>query len=166
MPAPTVSISDDENEGGMGTKVARRQKNFKSKDPRRMTKGMSMQMAGRGKGKAVIVPTKVRKPHRWRPGTVALREIKKFQATVGPAIPFSPFSRLVREIAMRHKSEFRFQEAAIHALREAAEAHIVDVFSEANLTMLTMTSSETGKGGRITLSKRDIAIERRRRNNI
>ena len=39
----------------------------------------------------------IKKPHRFRPGTVALREIRKL-----------PFQRLVREIATEFKSDLRF----------------------------------------------------------
>ncbi|OEL28444.1 hypothetical protein BAE44_0010538 [Dichanthelium oligosanthes] len=41
---------------------------------------------------------RVKKLHRWRPGTVALREIRKYQKSTELLIPFAPFVRLVREI--------------------------------------------------------------------
>ncbi|KAI3686680.1 hypothetical protein L1987_80363 [Smallanthus sonchifolius] len=45
----------------------------------------------------------VKKPHRYRPGTVALREIRKYQKTTELLIRKSPFQRLVREIAQDFK---------------------------------------------------------------
>jgi len=61
---------------------------------------------------------KVKKPRRYRPGVVALREIRKYQKSTQLLIPKLPFQRLVREIAMeRHGAELRFQTAAIEALQ-------------------------------------------------
>ena len=59
----------------------------------------------------------VKKPHRYRPGTVALREIRKYQKSTELLIRKAPFQRLVREIAQdfkngksaRFKGTFRFQ---------------------------------------------------------
>ena len=51
----------------------------------------------------------IKKPHRFRPGTVALREIRKFQKSTELLIRKLPFQRLVREIASDYKSDLRFQ---------------------------------------------------------
>lgn len=64
----------------------------------------------------------VKKPHRYRPGTVALREIRKYQKSTDLLIRKLPFQRLVREIAQEFKTDLRFQSTAILALQEAAEA--------------------------------------------
>lgn len=45
----------------------------------------------------------VKKPHRFRPGTVALREIRKYQKSTDLLIRKLPFQRLVREIAQDFK---------------------------------------------------------------
>ena len=58
----------------------------------------------------------VKKPHRYRPGTVALREIRKYQKSTELLIRKLPFQRLVREIATVFKSDLRFQSSAIYAL--------------------------------------------------
>lgn len=42
------------------------------------------------------VTTGVKKPHRFRPGTVALREIRKYQKSTDLLIRKLPFQRLVR----------------------------------------------------------------------
>ena len=49
------------------------------------------------------------RPHRYRPGTVALREIRKFQMLTTLLIRKLPFQRLVREIVQDRKSDVRFQ---------------------------------------------------------
>ncbi|MBA0871045.1 hypothetical protein Goshw_020603, partial [Gossypium schwendimanii] len=45
----------------------------------------------------------VKKPHQYRPGTVALREIQKYQKSTELLIRKLPFQRLVREIAQDFK---------------------------------------------------------------
>ncbi|KAI3820962.1 hypothetical protein L1987_08518 [Smallanthus sonchifolius] len=75
----------------------------------------------------------VKKPHRYRPGTVALREIRKYQKTTELLIRKSPFQRLVREIAQAFKTDLRFQSHAVLALQEAAEAYLVGMFEDTNL---------------------------------
>ena len=69
---------------------------------------------------------KSRKPHRYRPGTVALREIRKYQKSTDLLIRKLPFQRLVREIAEKINGKlYRFQSTAILALQEASEAFLV-----------------------------------------
>ena len=65
----------------------------------------------------------IKKPHRYRPGTVALRDIRKYQKSTELLIRKLPFQRLVRQIAQEFKQELRFQSTAILALQEAGEAH-------------------------------------------
>lgn len=64
----------------------------------------------------------------FRPGTVALREIRKYQKTTELLIRKLPFQRLVREIAQEYKADLRFQSAAVGALQEASEAYLVSLF--------------------------------------
>ena len=70
----------------------------------------------------------VKKPHRYRPGTVALREIRRYQKGTELLIRKAPFQRLIREIAQDFKSDLRFQSTAVLALQEAAEAYLVGLF--------------------------------------
>jgi histone H3 len=75
-----------------------------------------------------------RKPHQWHPGTVALREIQKFQKNTDLLIRKAPFQHLVRKIALKFgKSDLRMQSTAVLTLQEAAEYFMVDVFSNTNL---------------------------------
>jgi len=78
-------------------------------------------------------PVAVKKPHRYRPGTVALREIRRYQKSTETLIRKLPFQRLVREIAMEIKTDLRFQGSAVLALQEASEAYLVKVFEDTNL---------------------------------
>ena len=93
------------------------------------------------------------KSFKYRPGTVALREIRKFQMSTHLLIPRLPFQRLVREIAQEFKSDVRFQGAAILALQEAAEAYVVQLFENANLCAI--------HAQRVTAMKPDIDLARR-----
>ncbi|XP_050871282.1 histone H3.2 [Lathyrus oleraceus] len=73
----------------------------------------------------------VKKPHRFRPGTVALREIRKYQKSTELLIRKLPFQRLVREITQDFKTDLRFQSSVVSALQEAAEAYLVGLFEAA-----------------------------------
>lgn len=101
----------------------------------------------------------VRKPpHRYRPGTVALREIRKFQKTTDLLIRKLPFQRLVREIAeMDHGTMgIRFQSTALLAIQEAAEAYLVGLFEDTNMCAIHAKRS--------TIFPRDMHLARRIRN--
>jgi histone H3 len=80
--------------------------------------------------------TMIKKPHRYRPGTVALREIRKYQKSTDLLIRKLPFQRLVREVAQDFKADLRFQSNAVGALQEAAEAYLVGLFEDTNLCAL------------------------------
>jgi histone H3 len=95
----------------------------------------------------------VKKPHRFRPGTVALREIRRYQKSTELLIRKLPFQRLVREIAQDSKNDLRFQSTAIAALQEAAEAYLVSLFEDVNLCAI--------HSKRVTIMVRDIQLARR-----
>ena len=95
----------------------------------------------------------VKKPHRYRPGTVALREIRRFQKTTELLIKKLPFQRLVRDIARDFKSDLRFQSSALGALQEAAEAYLVGLFEDTNLCAI--------HAKRITIMPKDMQLARR-----
>ena len=73
------------------------------------------------------------KPHRYRAGTAALKDIHHFQKNTALLIRKLPFQRLVREIAQDFKTDLRFQSVAILCLQEAVEAYLVRLFDDANL---------------------------------
>ena len=77
-------------------------------------------------------PAAPKKPHRYRPGTVALREIRQYQKLTELLIRRLPFQRLVREIAQDMKGRLNFASTVILALQEAAEAYLVGLFKDTN----------------------------------
>uniref|UniRef100_A0AC34RH34 Histone H2A/H2B/H3 domain-containing protein n=1 Tax=Panagrolaimus sp. JU765 TaxID=591449 RepID=A0AC34RH34_9BILA len=83
------------------------------------------QLATKAARKSAPATGGVKKPHRYRPGTVALREIRRYQKSTELLIRKLPFQRLVREIAQDFKTDLRFQSSAVLALQEAAEAYLV-----------------------------------------
>jgi histone H3 len=91
------------------------------------------QLATKAARKSAPATGGVKKPHRYRPGTVALREIRRYQKSTDLLIRKLPFQRLVREIAQDFKSDLRFQGSAVLALQEAAEAYLVGLFEDTNL---------------------------------
>ena len=95
----------------------------------------------------------VRKPRRWRPGTVALREIRKCQKSTELLIRKLPFQRLLREIAQKIKFDLRFQSTAILALQEAAEDYLVKMFQQVNVCAI--------HGGRVTIKPKDVLLWKR-----
>ena len=78
-----------------------------------------------------------RKPRRYRPGTVALREIRRYQKTQELLIRRAPFGRLVHELTMETKSSVtRWTSDAIAALQEASEAYTTTLFEDSNLVAI------------------------------
>ena len=78
----------------------------------------------------------LKKPMRYRPGTVALREITRYQKSTELLIRKLPYARLVREVAQDFKTDLRFQREAIAALQEAGEAYLVGLFEDTNLCVI------------------------------
>ena len=106
------------------------------------------------KGKAPTVATPgVKRPHRFKPGTVSLREIRRFQKSTELLIRKLPFQRLVREIASDFKSDLRFQSSAVLALQEASEAYMVGLFEDTNLCAI--------HAKRVTIMPKDMQLARR-----
>lgn len=119
---------------------------------------------GKGKGPAKAAPQK--KPHRFRPGTVALREIRHYQKSTDLLLRRLPFARLVREIATDffdgdesgNHVGLRWQSSALLALQEATEAYLVHLFEDSNLCAL--------HAKRVTIMQRDMQLVRRIRGDF
>ncbi|KAK3112273.1 centromeric DNA-binding histone H3-like protein cse4 [Teratosphaeriaceae sp. CCFEE 6253] len=118
------------------------------KAPRRSSAGVSRMSSA-------ISPA--RKKMRYRPGTVALREIRKYQRSTELLMAKLPFSRLVREISLNmapvSASVTRWQSQAIQALQEAAEAFLVHLFEDTNLCAM--------HAKRVTIMQKDFQLARR-----
>ncbi|MCO5589227.1 hypothetical protein L7F22_043193 [Adiantum nelumboides] len=111
------------------------------------------QLATKAARKSAPATGGVKKPHRFRPGTVALREIRKYQKSTELLIRKLPFQRLVREIAQDFKTDLRFQSSAVLALQEAAEAYLVGLFEDTNLCAI--------HAKRVTIMPKDIQLAHR-----
>ena len=101
------------------------------------------------------------KKRRYRPGTKALMEIRRYQKATDLLVPKLPFSRLVREIAtsiIPRGKEIRFQSSALLALQEAAEAYLVQLMED---TVLCAIHAK-----RVTIMPRDMRLARRIRGDI
>ncbi|XP_017303686.1 histone H3-like, partial [Diaphorina citri] len=106
------------------------------------------QLATKAARKSAPATGGVKKPHRYRPGTVALREIRRYQKSTELLIRKLPFQRLVREIAQDFKTDLRFQSSAVMALQEASEAYLVGLFEDTNLCAI--------HAKRVTIMPKDI----------
>lgn len=131
------------------------------------------QLASKAARKSAPSTGGVKKPHRYKPGTVALREIRRYQKSTELLIRKLPFQRLVREIAQDFKSvchhsphssprcptntrqDLRFQSSAIGALQESVEAYLVSLFEDTNLCAI--------HAKRVTIQSKDIQLARRLR---
>ena len=101
--------------------------------------------------------TKKAGQRRFRPGTVALREIRRYQKSTELLLRKLPFQRLVREIASEQQNDLRFQATAIAALQEATEAYMVSLFEDTNLAAI--------HAKRVTVMSKDMALAKRLRGN-
>ena len=155
MGRTTQLASSSASASGTGVHAPKKQprKNISKKNAAKHVRGGTSAMAAVGH---------VRKPHRYRPGTVALREIRKYQKTTELLIRKLPFQRLCREIAEDFKTlgspDKRWQSTAILALQEAAEAYMVGLFEDTNLSAI--------HAKRVTILPKDMQLSRRIRKEI
>ena len=112
------------------------------------------------KKSSMKAPKAAKRLHRFRPGTVALKEIRRYQKSTELLIRKLPFQRLVWEISGDHKvitsplcGKVRFQSLAIVALQEASEAYLVRLFEDTNLCAI--------HAKRVTIMPKDIQLARR-----
>ena len=96
------------------------------------------------------LPAGIKKPHRYRPDTVALHEIHHYQKSTELLIRKLPFQRLMREITQDFKTDLQFAVQTMAALQEATEAYLVGLFEDANLCAI--------HAKRVTIMPRDIQL--------
>merc|ERR1712216_1061616 len=111
------------------------------------------QVANKSSGKSNISVVDSKKIHRFRPGTVALREIRKYQKSTELLIRKLPFQRLIRELAQDFRNDLRFQSSAVLALQEASEAYLVGLFEDTNLCAI--------HAKRVTIMPKDILLAKK-----
>ena len=95
----------------------------------------------------------VKKPHRFRPGTVAIRQIRKLQRSTHLLLRKLPFQRLVKNYAHNYMAGCRFQKTALYALQEATESYLVGLFEDTNLSAI--------HAKRVTIMVKDMKLARR-----
>lgn len=90
--------------------------------------------------------------HRYLPGTVALREVRKYQKTSNALIQRAPFQRLVRNVTTEVEPDrtFRFTGNFMSSFQELIETRIVEVLRDANLVAI--------HAGRETVFPEDIEL--------
>lgn len=101
-----------------------------------------------------------KRPHRYRPGTVALREMRKYRKGTDLFIRKAAFHRLVKELTVDELARdghsidnLRWTDNALVALQEASEAYIVHVFGDAQLCAM--------HAKRVTVMPSDLKLARR-----
>ena len=115
------------------------------------------QLATKAARKSAPATGGVKKPHRYRPGTVALREIRRYQRSTELLIRKLPFQRLMREIAQDFKTDLRFQSSAAMTLQEASEGYLVGLFEDTNFAIHNCAIHAK----RVTIMSKDIQLARR-----
>ena len=99
----------------------------------------------------------VKKPHRYRPGTVALREIRRYQKSTDLLIRKAPFCRLTREIlttkVYNAQNIERMTGTALLAIQEASESYLVQLNEDTNSCAI--------HAKRVTIMPKDIQLARR-----
>ena len=111
------------------------------------------QLATKAAHKSAPLAGGVKKPHRYRPGTVALREIRRYQKSTDLLLRKEPFQRLVREVYQDFKGDLRFQSSVFLAYQEAVEAYNVGLFEDTNLCAI--------HAKRVTVMPKDMQLARR-----
>ena len=119
-----------------------------SKIPSKMSKSTNIKKTAAAAG-----GVKDKRKMRFKPGTVTLREIKRYQKSVDMLLPRASFQRLVRSITTDMDHQLRFQSQALQALQEASEAYIVGLFEDTNLCAI--------HAKRVTVQKKDMDLARR-----
>ena len=82
--------------------------------------------------------SRIKQSPRYRPSTVALHEIRRYQKSVKPLIYKFPFQRLVYEIAQNFKFDLRFQSSALITLQKASESYLVHLFKDTANTKISL----------------------------
>ena len=124
---------------------------------RKALDGAAMRMVQASKNIAVKAPHKpphqMQKRRRFRPGTIAFREIWWYQKSTDLLIRRAPFQRVINEIVRSFRNDLRIQAVAIKGLQEAAEAYLVGLIEDSNLCAIHAKW--------VTIMPRDVQLARR-----
>merc|ERR1712064_50474 len=111
------------------------------------------QLATKAARKSAPATGGVKKPHRYRPGTVALREIRRYQNLLNcyyASCLSNVWSAKLHKIS---RLIFDIQSSAVMALQEASEAYLVGLMEDTNLCAI--------HAKRVSIMPRDIQVARR-----
>ncbi|XP_027521984.1 histone H3-like [Corapipo altera] len=111
------------------------------------------QLATKAARKSAPATGGVKKPHRYRPGTVALREIRRYQKSTELLIRKLPFQRHDGRALEAQVGLEVLRDLAHQALQEASEAYLVGLFEDTNLCAI--------HAKRVTIMPKDIQLARR-----
>lgn len=94
----------------------------------------------------------IKKPHRYRPGTAAMMEIRREQKSTDLRIPMARVRRIIRKAAQDIKPDCKFRKEALEAIHQNLEAHLAKLFKDSyDITM---------NAGRMTLNQKDVNLRR------
>eukprot|EP00804_Cyclotella_cryptica_P016956 CCRYP_001897-RB/>CCRYP_001897-RB protein AED:0.09 eAED:0.09 QI:0/-1/0/1/-1/0/1/0/148 len=111
------------------------------------------QLATKAARKSAPAAGGCKKPHRYRPGTVALREIRKYQKSTDLLIRKLPFQRFLREVTQDFRRDMCYAATALAASQEASEAYIIGLMEDTNLCAI--------HARRVTIMPKDMQLSRR-----
>ena len=114
------------------------------------------QLASKAARKSAPATGGVKKPHRYRPGTVALREIRRYQKSTDLLIRLAPMGRVVRQCLAGIASEMRMNKTALKLLHYCTESKMV--------TLMEDSLALANHAKRITVKGKDISLVLRMRN--
>ena len=102
------------------------------------------------------------RPRRWRPGTVALREIKKYQKKPGFLVARQRFNRVVRDILSKYRknegTEWRISKEALRALQHEGEGILTESFEAAQKISCIFKKRTCVKEAYIAVTSGDFVI--------
>eukprot|EP00804_Cyclotella_cryptica_P019864 CCRYP_017033-RB/>CCRYP_017033-RB protein AED:0.06 eAED:0.06 QI:0/-1/0/1/-1/0/1/0/139 len=110
------------------------------------------QLATKAARKSAPAAGGCKKPHRYRPGTVALREIRKYQKSTDLLIRKLPFQRFLREVTQDFRGDMRYIATALAASQEASEAYLIGLMEDTNLCAI--------HARRVTIMPKDMHLSR------
>jgi len=161
MPKTKTAAEQDKANKNMKKISAKKSSDAAASKSSKMDKSKPIKKSAPAAGGMKAKPAKVEiaagemKKRRYKPGTVALREIKRYQKSIDLLIPRAPFARLVRNICQDLHDDLRFSSDALRALQESSEAYLVGIFEDTNLCAI--------HAKRATIMRKDMLLARRLR---
>jgi len=156
VPGPPATTSTRRAQAGASTTSASTSSNLRQRPRPSATLASQLQSQSRLQSQRTRTAPRVKK--RYRPGTLALREIRHFQKSTDLLIRKLPFARLIREISLDFVGPeygLRWQLNAILALQEALETYLVHLLEDTNLCAI--------HAKRVTIMQKDMQLARRLR---